>query len=141
MEQSYILFCGDVSGSMKEPYNKNYNIRNNIPKSDSLFEVLEKSIKILSKKNQNVIISSLLFGCQKSQTTDFLSLIDFIIENITLFKEIFIDNDKDYKKLLIQLLKEAGAYNISKYMYREESPTNIECKLFYKVLNDKPHLT
>lgn len=140
MEKSYILFCGDVSGSMREPFNKNYNIKNDLPKSDSLFEILEKSIKILSKKNQNVIISSLLFGCQKAQTTDFLSLIDFIIENISLFKEIFRDNDKDYKKLLIRLLKNAGAYNIDKYMYRSESPTDMECKMFYKVLNNKPNL-
>lgn len=140
MEQTYILFCGDVSGSMKEPYNKNYNIKSDLPKSDSLFEILEKSIKILSKKNQNVIISSLLFGCTKSQTTDFLSLIDFIIDNISLIKEYFTEKDKDYRVLLTQLLKSAGAHNISNYMYKEGSPTDIECKLFYKALKNNPKL-
>ena len=140
MEKTYILFCGDVSGSMREPYNKNYNIHKDLPKSDSLFKILEKSIKILSKKNQKAFISSLLFGCTKSQTTDFLSLIDFIIDNISIFKEMIIDNNKDYKILLIELLKRAGAKNIKEYMYRDESPTNIECKYFYKVLKDKPNL-
>lgn len=140
MESTYILFCGDVSSSMREPYNKDYNINKNIPKSESLFEILEKSIKILSKKKQKVFISSLLFGCEKSQTTDFLLLIDFIIDNISLLKEYINENNRDYRKDLIKLLERAGAYNISKYMYRNESPSNMECKFFYKVLHDKPYM-
>ena len=109
---------------------------------------MEKSIKIIGKKQKNVFISSLLFGCRKSPISDFLSLIDFIIENKSLLKELsvqYANNEKEeyinYRRLLIRLLRNAGAYNIEKYMFRPESPSELECKIFYNILKDRSDLT
>ena len=144
MNTTYLFFYGDVSGSMPSPYEKTYNINQNSPKSESLFEIFGKSIKILSKKNQKVLASSLLFGCQRSPITDFLLLIDFIIDNIQFIKQFLKedlqDRNTNFRELLIKLLKNAGAIKISNYMYERESPSDEECKFFYKILKDKPDL-
>ena len=99
---------------MKKSYNENYNVE----QSESLFEILKKSIKILSKKKQKVFISSLLFCYEKEPFIDFLSLIYLIIDNIDnldLLKEI-IENVNDYKYLLRKLLFSNGAFNIMHYL-------------------------
>ena len=137
---TYIQFCGDVSGSMASPFSQTYDINQNFPRAESLFGIMEKTVSILSKKNKNVLFSSMLFGCQKSPVTDFLLLIDFIILNIPFFKQLQIDEEIDYKYLLTELLLDAGAKNIRKYMYRDESPNDKECTLFYKILKDKPYM-
>ena len=136
---TYIQFCGDVSGSMAAPFSQTYDINQNFPRAESLFGIMEKTVSILSKKNKNVLFSSMLFGCQKSPVTDFL-LFDFIILNIPFFKQLQIDEEIDYKYLLTELLLDAGAKNIRKYMYRDESPNDKECRLFYKILKDKPYM-
>ena len=144
MNTSYLFFCGDVSGSMQSPYEKTYNISQNSPKSESLFEIFGKSIKILSRKKQQVLASSLLFGCIRSPITDFLLLIDFIIDNIQFIKQFLQedlqDRNTNFRELLIKLLENAGANKISNYMYERESPSDEECKFFYKILKDKPNL-
>ena len=106
---------------------------------------MERSIKIISKKQKSVFISSFLFGCSKTPITDFLSLIDFIIDNKLFIKQTFEENKQDeyinYRDELIRLLQIEGAINIRKYMERTESPSDEECKLYYKVLKDRYSLT
>ena len=52
----------------------------------------------------------------------------------------YYNNDIDYRKALIKLLEDSGATHISKYMIRTESPSDVDCTLFYKILKKRPDL-
>ena len=129
----HFLFLADVSGSMKESYDNNELE----VKSGKIYDLFEDITNKLSSKNKNKLqVSGILFGTQKGEIADLISLTDLACQTFN-FPKIY-----NAKESLINLLENHGAVTIKEFMYKEDiSPTEEECNFFYNILKDDYYFT
>lgn len=126
----------DVSGSMKQKFNKLKDIDKVNKKSDELIEVLKKIAK-----NNNANIFSILFGLQDSPyIIDFIKLLQMSNEK---FKNIpsTEENSTTYRDKLINLLSKDQQgneryCNIDEYVKSENGPTEKLSAFFCNLMEE-----
>ena len=126
----------DVSGSMKQKFNKLKDIDKVNKKSDELIEVLKKIAK-----NNNANIFSILFGLQDSPyIIDFIKLLQMSNEK---FKDIpsTEENSTTYRDKLIDLLSKDQQgneryCNIREYVISENGPTEKLSAFFCNLMEE-----
>lgn len=128
----------DVSGSMKEAFDSTSVEGEEIFKK----ELILRSLEIVARSFQsNTKLFSILFGCTRANTCDFCDLIKYISMNIENTLPSLDENSLPYRNLLCQLLIDAGAVSINRYIYNEHGPTDEQCQFFFKILaNDAARL-